>query len=129
MYSPAAREVAQQLGLKMGRANLEVFADTLLALAKENRDDGEDDSAGRYDHSAAREVRSGGWILRNRNDTSIRYLPLDGSAVQIHHLKHVAVLVRDKGEPEVWFDQQAVIAARTTPDRNAPDPSIPAATS
>lgn len=37
MYSPAAREVAQQLGLKMGRANLEVFADTLLSLAKEDR--------------------------------------------------------------------------------------------
>ena len=38
MYSPAAKEVAQQLGLKMGRANLDVFAETLLALAKENRD-------------------------------------------------------------------------------------------
>jgi transketolase len=38
MYSPAAKEVAQQLGLKMGKANLEAFADTLLALAKENRD-------------------------------------------------------------------------------------------
>src|SRR6476659_6177705 len=38
MYSPAAAEVAQQLGLKMGRANLEVFAETLLELAKENRD-------------------------------------------------------------------------------------------
>ena len=37
MYSPAAKEVAQQLGLKMGRANLEVFADTLLSLAQENR--------------------------------------------------------------------------------------------
>src|SRR5436190_23811733 len=37
MYSPAAKEVAQQLGLKMGRANLEEFADTLLSLAKENR--------------------------------------------------------------------------------------------
>lgn len=37
MYSPAAKEVAQQLGLKMGRANLEEFADTLLALAQENR--------------------------------------------------------------------------------------------
>jgi transketolase len=34
MYSPAATEVAQQLGLKMGRANLEEFADTLLSLAK-----------------------------------------------------------------------------------------------
>ncbi|MEO6434562.1 MAG: transketolase C-terminal domain-containing protein [Tepidisphaeraceae bacterium] len=38
MYSPAAAEVAKQLGLKMGRANLEVFADTVLSLAKENRD-------------------------------------------------------------------------------------------
>src|SRR5437762_12920519 len=37
MYSPAAKEVAQQLGLKMGRANLEEFADTLLGLAQENR--------------------------------------------------------------------------------------------
>ena len=37
MYSPAAMEVAKQLGLKMGRANLEEFADTLLALAKEDR--------------------------------------------------------------------------------------------
>lgn len=38
MYSPAAKEVAQQLGLKMGKANLDVFAETLLSLAKENRD-------------------------------------------------------------------------------------------
>jgi transketolase len=38
MYSPAAKEVAQQLGLKMGKANLDVFAETLLVLAKENRD-------------------------------------------------------------------------------------------
>ncbi len=38
MYSPAAKAVATQLGLKMGRANLEEFADTLLALAKANRD-------------------------------------------------------------------------------------------
>ena len=38
MYSPAAKEIAQQLGLSMGKANLEAFADTLLALAKENRD-------------------------------------------------------------------------------------------
>ena len=37
MYSPAAAEVAQQLGLKMGRPNLEEFADTLLALAKCDR--------------------------------------------------------------------------------------------
>jgi transketolase len=38
MYSPAAKEIAQQLGLSMGKANLDVFAETLLALAKENRD-------------------------------------------------------------------------------------------
>ncbi|MGN6371091.1 MAG: transketolase family protein [Phycisphaerae bacterium] len=37
MYSPAAKEMAEKLGLKMGRANLEEFADTLLAMAKENR--------------------------------------------------------------------------------------------
>jgi transketolase len=37
MYSPAAKEVTQQLGLKMGRANLEEFADTLLGSALENR--------------------------------------------------------------------------------------------
>lgn len=38
MYSPAAKAVAEKLGLKMGRANLEEFADTLLALAKTDRD-------------------------------------------------------------------------------------------
>ena len=38
MYSPAAKEVAAQLGLKMGKANLEAFADTVLELAKANRD-------------------------------------------------------------------------------------------
>lgn len=37
MYSLAAKEVAQQLGLKMGRANLEEFADTLLGLAQQDR--------------------------------------------------------------------------------------------
>jgi transketolase len=37
MYSPEAISVAQRLGLKMGRANLEEFADTLLALAKADR--------------------------------------------------------------------------------------------
>lgn len=37
MYSPAARTTAEKLGLKMGRANLEEFADTLLALAKADR--------------------------------------------------------------------------------------------
>jgi transketolase len=37
MYSPAAQAVAAKLGLKMGRANLEEFADTLLALAKADR--------------------------------------------------------------------------------------------
>ena len=37
MYSPAATEVAQSLGLKLGRPNLEEFADTVLALAKADR--------------------------------------------------------------------------------------------
>jgi transketolase len=37
MYSPAAATVAAELGLKMGRPNLEEFADTLLGLARENR--------------------------------------------------------------------------------------------
>jgi transketolase len=37
MYSPAAKAVAEKLGLKLGRANLEEFADTLLALAKTDR--------------------------------------------------------------------------------------------
>jgi len=37
MFSPAATEVAASLGLKMGRPNLEEFADTLLALAKSDR--------------------------------------------------------------------------------------------
>jgi transketolase len=37
MYSPAAKQTAEKLGLKMGRANLEEFADTLLALAKADR--------------------------------------------------------------------------------------------
>ena len=38
MFTPAAMEVAQQLGLTKGRANLEEFADTLLELGKTNRD-------------------------------------------------------------------------------------------
>jgi transketolase len=38
MYSPAAIEIASRIGLKMGTANLEAFADSLLALAKEDRD-------------------------------------------------------------------------------------------
>jgi transketolase len=38
MYSPAAKEVAARLGLRLGKPNLEAFADALLALAKENRD-------------------------------------------------------------------------------------------
>jgi transketolase len=37
MYSPAAKAVAEKLGLKMGRANLEEFADTLLTLARADR--------------------------------------------------------------------------------------------
>jgi transketolase len=38
MFSPAAKAIAAKLGLNMGRANLEEFADTLLALAKADRD-------------------------------------------------------------------------------------------
>jgi len=37
MYSMAALEMAKQIGLKMGRPNLEEFADTLLALAQTSR--------------------------------------------------------------------------------------------
>jgi transketolase len=37
MFSPAAAAMADKLGLAMGRANLEVFADTLLELAKNDR--------------------------------------------------------------------------------------------
>jgi len=37
MFSPAAIEMAQKLGLKKGRANLEEFADTLQALATSDR--------------------------------------------------------------------------------------------
>lgn len=37
MYSPEATAMAEKLGLKMGRPNLEVFAETLLSLAKEDR--------------------------------------------------------------------------------------------
>jgi transketolase len=37
MFTPEARKVAEQLGLAMGRANLDEFADTLLALAREDR--------------------------------------------------------------------------------------------
>ncbi len=37
MYSDAAVQMAERLGLKRGRANLEVFADTLLALARADR--------------------------------------------------------------------------------------------
>jgi transketolase len=37
VYSIAANAVADRIGLRMGRANLDEFADTLLALAKEDR--------------------------------------------------------------------------------------------
>jgi transketolase len=37
MYSAAAKRVAEKLGLKMGRANLEEFADTLLTIAQADR--------------------------------------------------------------------------------------------
>jgi transketolase len=36
MYSPAAKAMAEKLGLKMGHANLEEFAATLMELAKAN---------------------------------------------------------------------------------------------
>jgi transketolase len=38
MFSAAATAVAGRLGLKLGRPNLEEFADTLLEMARENRD-------------------------------------------------------------------------------------------
>ena len=38
MFTPAATAMAQKLGLKKGRANLEEFADTLQALASADRD-------------------------------------------------------------------------------------------
>lgn len=34
MFTPAAKAMAEKLGLQMGRANLEEFADTLMELAK-----------------------------------------------------------------------------------------------
>jgi transketolase len=37
MYSAAAQATAARLGLRLGRANLEEFADTLLGLARANR--------------------------------------------------------------------------------------------
>jgi len=37
MYSDAAKKTAEKLGLKLGRANLDEFADTLLALAQADR--------------------------------------------------------------------------------------------
>jgi len=37
MYTPAAKAMAERLGLKMGRPNLEAFADTLTSLAKADR--------------------------------------------------------------------------------------------
>jgi transketolase len=37
MFSPAARAAADRLGLTMGRANLEAFADTVLELARDDR--------------------------------------------------------------------------------------------
>src|SRR6185295_3702254 len=36
MFSPAAKAMAEKLGLVMGRANLETFADTLLLVAQED---------------------------------------------------------------------------------------------
>jgi transketolase len=37
MYSPNARAVAERIGLGMGRANLDEFADTVVSLAKADR--------------------------------------------------------------------------------------------
>jgi len=37
LFSPAAKAMAEKLGLKMGRANLDEFAATLMALAKNDR--------------------------------------------------------------------------------------------
>ncbi|HLZ53895.1 MAG TPA: hypothetical protein VKS19_05400, partial [Verrucomicrobiae bacterium] len=37
LFSPAAKTMAEKLGLKMGRANLDEFAAALLELAKANR--------------------------------------------------------------------------------------------
>lgn len=37
MFSPAARQTAERLGLKMGSANLVVFAETLLAMGRQDR--------------------------------------------------------------------------------------------
>ena len=38
VFSPAAQAMAEKLGLTLGRANLEEFAETLLALARAKRD-------------------------------------------------------------------------------------------
>jgi transketolase len=38
MFTPAAKAMAEKLGLKMGRANLDEFAATLMELAKADRD-------------------------------------------------------------------------------------------
>jgi transketolase len=38
MFSPAASSVGEKLGLKKGRANLDEFADTLMELARNDRD-------------------------------------------------------------------------------------------
>jgi transketolase len=37
MFTPAAARMASELGLRLGRPNLEVFADTLLGMARANR--------------------------------------------------------------------------------------------
>ena len=37
MFSPAAKAMAEKLGFRKGRANLEEFADTLQALATADR--------------------------------------------------------------------------------------------
>lgn len=37
MFTPAAKEIARSMGLTMGKANLEAFADALMVLARQNR--------------------------------------------------------------------------------------------
>ena len=37
LFTPAAKAMADKLGLELGRANLDEFAATLLELAKTNR--------------------------------------------------------------------------------------------
>ena len=36
MFTPSAMAVANRLGLQMGKANLEIFAETLIELAEQD---------------------------------------------------------------------------------------------